>query len=52
MTHHPDCLYWFENYPAECTCGLSAERPEWSKQEPWSRGAFDAWAAQVRRTVP
>jgi hypothetical protein len=28
--HHGDCEFWFDQYPFECTCGLTAERPEWS----------------------
>jgi hypothetical protein len=36
MRHHPDCDFWCDHYPSECTCG--AERPKAA----W----FDAHAAR------
>lgn len=45
--HHPDCEYWFDQYPNECTCGLTA-RPVWSKLEKWTRAQWNDWIESIR----
>ena len=47
-THHPDCEYWFDNYKWECTCGLTAVRPEWSKLEKWTKAQWNEFFELVR----
>jgi hypothetical protein len=47
--HHPDCEYWFDQYPCDCCCGLTAPRPEWSKLEKWTMAQWDEWLGDVRR---
>jgi ribosomal protein L37AE/L43A len=27
--HHPFCEFWLDQYPFECTCGLTARRATW-----------------------
>lgn len=34
VCHHPDCEWHLDQYPWECTCGLTAPRPAWSDLEP------------------
>lgn len=48
--HHPDCEYWMiEQYPSDCTCGLSAPRPEWSKLEKWTMAQWREWLEGIRQ---
>jgi len=46
-THHPDCMFWFENYQFECSCSLTVPRPAWSVLVPWPQAALDEWRAAV-----
>lgn len=34
LRHPLDCEWHVDQYPAECTCGLTAPRPEWSTLTP------------------
>ena len=47
MTHHPDCLFWFEQYPVECTCGLTG--PARGKLKPWTQEHWNEWRDGVLR---
>lgn len=48
LTHHPSCGYWLENCADDCACGLGADRPGWSRLEPWSVAAMEALRRQHR----
>lgn len=48
LTHHPDCEFWFDYTPRDCTCGHSQPRPAWSTLEPWTVEAMDEWRREVR----
>lgn len=48
MHHNPDCEYWFEQYPRECTCGMTKTRPEWSILEPWPDDKWAEWTETIK----
>jgi hypothetical protein len=34
VRHAPTCAYWLDQYPWECTCGLTAPLPAWGGDKP------------------
>ena len=49
--HHPDCEFWWDQYPFDCCCGLTAPRPEWSKLEKWTAAQFQEWRESITRQM-
>jgi len=47
--HHPDCDYWLDYYPWECICGLTTQRPPWSRLEKWTMAQWREWVEGVTR---
>lgn len=47
MKHHPDCLFWWDGYRSECTCGLTVPCPDWSALTPITVEQWNEWAARI-----
>jgi len=47
LVHHPDCGFWYDNYPWECECGLTSSILLHPRLQPWPKSEWEAWKAEV-----
>lgn len=48
-THHPDCGFWYDNYPQECTCGLTSETNKLRRQHPVTKEWWHQWSIWINK---